>query len=58
MSYENWQEVMVFVAGMIENLEQQKTFFELLLNKNLQTYIECTKYGNDLSNQLLKLTLT
>ena len=58
MSYENWQEVMVFVAGMIENLEQQKTFFELLLNKNLQTYIVCTKYANDLSNQLLKLTLT
>ena len=57
MSCENWQEVIVFVAGMIENLEQQKIFFELLLNKNFRTYIECTKYGNDLSNELLKLPL-
>lgn len=57
MSCENWQEVMVFISGMIDNLNQQKIFFDLLLDKNIQTYIECTKYGNDLSSQLLELTL-
>ena len=57
MSCENWQEVMVFISGMIDNLNQQKIFFDLLLDKNIQHILNAQNMGNDLSSQLLELTL-
>ena len=35
MQKESWQEVLVFASGMIQNIEQQNLFFDILLENNL-----------------------
>lgn len=52
MLKEDWQDVLVFVSGLIENIEQQNLFFDMLLGNNLKTYIESVRLKNDLSESL------
>lgn len=56
MQKESWQEVLIFVSGMIQNIEQQNLFFDILLENNLKTYIESVRYKNDLSESLNSLS--
>lgn len=56
MQKESWQEVLIFVSGMIQNVEQQNLFFDILLENNLKTYIESVRYKNDLSESLNSLS--
>lgn len=49
MSDQNWQEVMVFAAGLISDIDEQNAFLDMILKINLKTYIACVKYKNDLS---------
>ena len=49
MDKSNWQEVMVFAAGLISDIDEQNAFLDMILRINLKTYIECVKYKNDLS---------
>lgn len=49
MSDANWQEVMVFAAGLIDDIDEQNAFLDMILKINLKTYIACVKYKNDLS---------
>lgn len=55
MKDENWQEVMIFVSGLISDIDEQNCFLDLMLEMNLKTYIRCVKFKNDLSNDLMKL---
>lgn len=52
MRKESWQDVLVFMSGMIENIDQQNLFFDMLLENNLETYIESVRLKNDLSKSL------
>lgn len=56
MQKESWQEVLIFASGMIQNIEQQNVFFDILLENNLKTYIESVRYKNDLSDSLNSLS--
>lgn len=56
MKKESWQEVLIFASGMIQNIEQQNLFFDILLENNLKTYIESVRYKNDLSESLNSLS--
>lgn len=56
MQKESWQEVLIFASGMIQNIEQQNLFFDILLEHNLKTYIESVRYKNDLSESLNSLS--
>lgn len=48
MSKDEWQEVLVFVAGIVDNIEEQELFLNHLLRLNLKTYIRCVQQQNDL----------
>lgn len=48
MSKDEWQEVLVFVAGIVDNIEEQELFLNYLLRSNLKTYIRCVQQKNDL----------
>jgi len=49
MAKEEWQEVMVFAAGLIADIDVQNMFLDMMESINLKTYINCIKYKNDLS---------
>ena len=51
-----WQETMIFAAGLIDNIEDQNMFLDMLLKINLKTYISCVKHKNDLSEIYLNLS--
>ncbi len=51
MEQENWQEVIVFAAGLLSDIEQQNAFLDMVLKCNLKTYVICVRYKNDLSHQ-------
>ncbi len=55
MREKNWQEVMIFASGLISDIDEQNAFLDMMLEMNLQTYIQCVKFKNDLSNELMKL---
>lgn len=48
MSKDEWQEVLVFVAGIVDNIQEQELFLNHLLRINLKTYIRCVQQKNDL----------
>lgn len=52
MEQEEWQEVMIFVAGMINSLQEQNNFLDCMLVKNLHTYIKSVYSKRDLSIEL------
>ena len=56
MKNEIWQEVMVFAAGLITNIDNQNTFLDMILGTNLKTYLNCVKYKSDLSDSYKKLS--
>ena len=51
-----WQETMVFAAGLIDNIDDQNMFLDMLLKINLKTYISCVRHKNDLSELYLNLS--
>lgn len=55
MRGKNWQEVMIFVSGLITDIDEQNVFLDMMLEMNLKTYIHCVKFKNDLSNELMEL---
>ncbi len=55
MREKSWQEVMIFVSGLISDIDEQNVFLDMMLVMNLKTYIQCVKLKNDLSNKLMKL---
>lgn len=57
MKKEHWQEVLLFVAGIIDNMEEQDQFLNMLLKTNLRTYIKCLKNKNNLSEYLNGLSI-
>lgn len=52
MEQEEWQEVMIFTAGMISSLQEQKDFLDCLLIRNLHTYVKSVYSKKDLSIEL------
>lgn len=52
MSKDEWQEVLVFVAGIVDNIEEQEIFLNNLLRLNLKTYIRCVQQKNDLCTNI------
>ena len=56
MNSENWQEVMIFAAGMITDIDDQNMFLDMMLSINLKTYIQCVKHKSDLSAAYEKLS--
>lgn len=53
---DRWQEVMVFAAGLITDIDNQNVFLDMMLINNLKTYIQCVKHKNDLSATYEKLS--
>lgn len=53
---EDWQEVMIFVAGIFKDLNSQNIFLDLLLKNNLKTYVRAVKMKNDLACELEALS--
>ncbi len=49
MNSAHWQEVLVFAAGLITDIDDQNVFLDMMLSNNLKTYIQCVKHKNDLS---------
>ncbi|QAA32174.1 hypothetical protein [Clostridium manihotivorum] len=47
-----WSEVLIFIAGMFEDWQDQDIYLNLLLDYNLKLYIQCVKEKNDLSKSL------
>ncbi|MFM9319543.1 NACHT domain-containing protein [Streptococcus sp. ST16] len=45
---EEWQEVVVFIAGLFSTIEEQDRFLDFVLQRNLPLYIECINSKNDL----------
>ena len=45
---EEWQEVVVFIAGLFSTIEEQDRFLDFVLQRNLPLYIECVNSKNDL----------
>ena len=56
MKNEIWQEVMVFAAGLIADIDNQNMFLDMILESNLRTYLDCLKHKNDLSDSYAKLS--
>ncbi len=56
MGQEIWQEVMVFAAGLIDDIYKQNMFLDMILKINLKTYISCVKHKNDFSNEYVQLS--
>lgn len=56
MKKSHWQEVMVFAAGLITDIDNQNVFLDMMLINNLKTYIQCVKHKNDLSATYEKLS--
>lgn len=56
MKSDHWQEVMVFAAGLITDIDNQNVFLDMMLSNNLKTYIQCVKHKNDLSAAYEKLS--
>ena len=56
MRNEIWQEVMVFAAGLIADIDNQNTFLDMILESNLRTYLDCLKHKNDFSDSYEKLS--
>lgn len=56
MKNEIWQEVMVFAAGLIADIDNQNMFLDMILESNLRTYLDCLKHKNDLSDSYEKLS--
>ncbi len=56
MEREIWQEVMVFAAGLIDDIYKQNMFLDMILKINLKTYISCVKHKNDFSNEYAQLS--
>lgn len=48
----DWMEVLVFIAGMFDDWEDQNTYLDIVLDNNFKLYIECVKEKNDLSKSL------
>lgn len=47
---DDWMEVLIFIAGMFDDWEDQNTYLDIVLDNNFKLYIECIKEKNDLSN--------
>lgn len=47
---DDWMEVLIFVAGMFDDWEDQNIYLDIILDNNFKLYIECVKEKNDLSN--------
>lgn len=56
MKKEQWQEVMVFAAGLITDISEQNKFLDMMIEINLKTYISCVKYKIDLSDNYERLS--
>ncbi len=56
MSKDEWQEVLVFVAGIVDNIEEQELFLNHLLRLNLKTYIRCVQQKNDLCTNVKSIS--
>ncbi len=56
MKNEIWQEVMVFAAGLIVDIDNQNIFLDMISEINLKTYISCVKHKHDLSDSYEKLS--
>jgi len=56
MEKEHWQEVMVFMAGLITDIGEQNTFLDMVLVTNLKTYCQCVKHKNNLYSSLVMMT--
>lgn len=56
MRQDAWQEVLIMVCGIIDNIQDQKIFLDELMCINLSTYIRCVRFKNNLSTNLKTYT--
>lgn len=49
----DWNEVLIFIAGMFDDWEDQSIYLDMVLNNNFKLYIECVREKNDLSKSLI-----
>ena len=49
----DWNEVLIFIAGMFDDWEDQSIYLDIVLDNNFKLYIECVREKNDLSKSLI-----
>ncbi|WP_414150093.1 NACHT domain-containing protein [Acetobacterium carbinolicum] len=55
---DTWQEVFIFYSGLIENLDEQNTFLDFIMENNLNLYIQCVNAMSDLNFEVAQLNKT